>query len=143
MRVNLKKIMSNIQKKIKKDWRKLNFDYSLERNEVDVTANLTLNNHDDDIRVVINVYDGGMAFFRAVFDKADVTPELLTLLNKFNDDNSFFTAFVREDGYLELRNVIAFYDDKVFKEYPGEFLTRLANLADDETLQQITSMTHG
>ena len=140
-KVNLKKAEACVMKEINKNWSKLTFEHEHDDNSADITANLTLNNHDDDIRVVINVYSGGMAHFRAVFDKAEPSADLLELINKFNAESVFFFAFLRDDGYLELKNIIAFYGEKMLTDYTGEFLSRLAQLADDETLQQITKYT--
>ena len=143
MSANLKKTQQYIEKVLKKEWGKLSFTYELDKDSLDVTnSHLTLNNHTDDITIAINIYSGGMANFRAVFDKADMTGNMLALINQFNRENAFFCAFIRKDGYLELRNVIAFYDEKVLEQYTNEFMIRLARLADNTTLQQITALTH-
>lgn len=142
LKLNLTKIMGYVKKELKSDWKKLNFTYKHEKDEINVAASLTLNNHDDDIRAIINVYIGGGATFRAVFDKIEKTSEVLSLVNDFNDDNLFFKAFVRDDGYLELRHFMVCYDEKIFKDYSGEFLSRLAKLADNKILQKLTKLTH-
>ena len=144
MSANLKKAQVFIKKELDKEWSKLTFKYEMEKDCLSVTnSHLTLNNHTDDITIAINIYSGGMARFRAVFDKADASnTTMLSLLNQFNRENAFFTAFIRNDGYLELRNVIAFYSEKDLQKYTSEFMIRLARLADDATLQKITAMTH-
>ena len=79
---------------------------------------------------------------RAVFDEIEKTPRVLALLNDFNCEHPFFTAFVREDGFLELRHFVFLSDENAINEYPSEFLIRLANLADSETLLKLTRFTY-
>ena len=132
-----------IQVALDTNYPKLNFDYKMEEEVLHVSANLTLNNHDDRLMILISTFKGGMASFRAIFDK--VVPqdlaEAISLTNEFNQNYSFMSAFIRKDGYLELRNVIAYYDEKMLGRYTGEFLTRLSNLAKDETLLKLTRIT--
>lgn len=142
MDLNIKKVLTLVRKQLDKEWGKISFEYSTTKDEVNATANLTLNNHDDDIRAIITAYPGGGAVFRAVFDRIDKSPEVLNLLNDFNHDNPFFNAFIRNDGYLELRHFFICYEENMFKSYAGEFMTRLARLADDEYLQKLTRYTH-
>ncbi len=142
MNLNIKKVLTLIQRQIGKEWSKLDFEYSSSKEEVSATANLTLNNHDDDIRVIIKVYPGGGALFRAVFDKVDKTADILNKVNDFNDNDVFFKAYIRQEGYLELMHFFVCFDENQFKFYAGEFLSRLAGLADDEYLQAITRFTH-
>ena len=142
MNLNIKKVLTLVQKQLDKEWGKISFEYSTAKDEVNATANLTLNNHDDDIRAIITAYPGGGTVFRAIFDKIDKSSEVLDLLNEFNCDNPFFNAFIRNDGYLELRHFFICYEENMFKSYAGEFMTRLARLADDECLQKLTRYTH-
>lgn len=141
--MNLKKALTIIEKQLKKSWSKLDFEFKLESEKASATAShVTLRNHDDDISVIIRVYSGGTAVFRAVFDKIEKTPGALDVVNEFNDNGMFFKAFIREDGYLELSHFIVVYDEKIFKDYVDEFMIRLSKLADDEILQKLTKHTH-
>lgn len=142
MNLNIKKVLKLVQKQLDKEWENINFEYSTAKDEVNAATNLTLNNHDDDIRAIITAYPGGGAVFRAVFDRIEKSPEVLNLLNDFNYDNPFFNAFIRDDGYLELRHFFICYEENMFKSYAGEFMTRLARLAEDECLQKLTHYTH-
>ena len=142
MALNLKKVLKTIEKELDKEWGNLDFEYSIEDDTATVTADLTLNNHDDDIKTMITVFEGGAAVFRAVFDEIEKTPRVLSLLNDFNCEHPFFTAFVREDGFLELRHFVFLSDENAINEYPSEFLIRLANLADSETLLKLTRFTY-
>ncbi len=142
MNVNLKKVLTLMQKQLNKEWDNISFEYSSAKDEVKATADITLNNHDDDIRVIITAYSGGGTVFRAVFDKIEKTTETLDALNDFNYDNPFFSAFIRDDDFLELRHYFICFEESMFKSYAGEFLSQLASLADDEYLQRLTSYTH-
>ncbi|MBR7160203.1 MAG: YbjN domain-containing protein [Clostridia bacterium] len=143
MSYNVELAMKYIRNKLDSEWDGINFEYELKDDACNVKgSNITLRNHDDDIMVIITAYDGGMAYFRAVFDKCDKTMRSLERLNAFNASNIFFKAYIRNDDYLELRNVIAFYDEADLAKYADEVLDRLAKLADDEELQALTSLTH-
>ncbi len=142
MDLNTKKVLVLMRRQLDKEWGKIDFEYSSSKDEVSATANLTLNNHDDDIRAIITAYPGGGAVFRAVFDKIEKTSEVMSLLNDFNYDNAFFKAFIRDDGYLELRHFFICFEANMFKSYGGEFMSRLARLADNEYLKKLTRYTH-
>lgn len=142
MGVNIKKIKAYLEKELSKKWANLDFECEYEKDSVTFAASLTLNNHDDDIRAIIEAYEGGGSLFRAVFDKIDLTEDVLRLLNEFNADDPFFKAYVREDGFLELRHFFVCYDESMFKSYASEFLIRLADMADNEILQALTENTY-
>lgn len=141
MAYNLSKIRGLIKKELKRDWKKLSFEYLLSKDELRVTTNLKLCYHEDDIQVIFHIYSGGMATYRAVFDKMDKNLETLNIVNDFNRTHTFFTAFVRSEGYLELRNAFAYFSEKHFQSCSGEFLSRLADLADDKYLKELTAKT--
>ncbi len=140
-KLNIRKVLRLMRQQIDTEWSKLTFEYCLDKEEVGAQAEVTLDNHEDDILVIIRVYAGGGADFRAVFDKKDKTPEILSLLNDFNKNNSFFTAFIRDDGYLELEHYFVCYEEAMFKSYAGKFLSKLANLSNNEDLQNLTQHT--
>ena len=142
MELNIKKVISLIQKQLDKDWGRLEFEYSTTETEASAATGIALSNHSDDIRAIITVFPGGGAVFRAVFDKLDRSPEVMGLLNDFNYSNLFFNAFIRPDGYLELRHFFVCYEENMFKSYSGEFMTRLSQLANNEILKKLTEHTH-
>ena len=142
MKVDLRRVMSYIKNDLESNWGKIDFEYKTGDGRIDIAANLTLNHHDDDIRFIITVYEGGGTNFRAVFDKIEKTPGVLNLVNTFNKDNLAFSAFIRDDGYLELRHWYLCYCEEMLESYSNEILYRLAKLADDETLQKLTAYTH-
>ncbi len=132
-----------IQGALDTQYSRLNFEYKEETEALNVCANLTLNNHDDRLMILISAYKGGMASFRAIFDR--VLPEdlnkAIALTNQFNQENAFMSAFIRKDGYLELRNAIPYYDETMLGKYACECLTRLSNFATNETLLKLTRIT--
>lgn len=142
MSLNIKKVMSLVKKNLDSEWGKINFEYLVEEKEALAAANISLASMDDDIKVIISAYPGGGAVFRVIFDLIDKTEEVLNLLNKFNCDNPFFNAFVGEEGYLELRHFFICYEENMFKSYPSEFMVRIAQLAENEYIQELTRYTH-
>lgn len=132
-----------VQGALDTNYGKLQFDYKMEEEALHVTASLKLNNHDDKLMIVLNVYKGGMASFRGIFDKVvpEDLSEAIALANEFNQNYSFLSAYIRKDGYLELRNTIAYYDETMLGRYTCEFLSRLSDLAKDETLLKLTRIT--
>ena len=120
---------------------KIDFEYEQDDETLTVSANVTLNNHDDDVYVEIYAYTGGSCSMRAVFDKLDKNLTTLNLLNDFNDSVNYFKAYVRDDGYLEIKHFFMVLDETSYQDCVGEFLSRLGGLADNEILQRITKLT--
>ena len=142
MALNMKKALKYIQKDLEKNWKNITFSYKQEgKDELKVDAEVELNGFDDNIMLIINGTAGGGFWCRAVFDKIEKTPEALEIVNAFNDGEIFFKAYIREDGYLELDNFFICYDEKVYGEYASEFLIRLADLNENEYMQQLSHLT--
>lgn len=120
----------------------LNFDYEFKDDEFRVTASLKLRGHDDGIRMMFSYYKGGMATFRAIFDKIkSVDSVVLSLLNQFNADHGFLSTYVSENGYLVVYNTMAYYEETLLGKYTCEFMSRVSDLSDDETLKRLTQIT--
>lgn len=142
MALNMKKALAFLKKDLEKKWSKLGFAYKLDGDELEAKASeITLKGFDDDVMLLIRGYAGGGFVCRAIFDKIDKTPQTLELLNAFNDSSAFFKAFIREDGYLELSNFFICYDEKVYKEYGSEFLCRVVDLQENESMLQLSALT--
>ncbi len=142
MSIDLKKALKYCQKDLEKEWPNLDFEYLTNgKDKLTITANVTLGDLDDDIRIIIDCNSSGGFECRAVFDKLDKTDEVLYLVNKFNEDKLFFKLFVREDNYLELSHFFICYNEKTFKDYATEFLLRLLKLREDEIILRLTSIT--
>lgn len=142
MKLNVKRALALLQRDLKKNWSKLDFEYEIKEDKISVASTLTLNNVEGSIRAIISVYSGGGTICRAVLDKIDATEDTLNAINRFNDDNVFFKAFIREDGYLELSSFFVAYEIGMLKFYASEFLSRLADLADDEIIQGLAKLTY-
>lgn len=142
MAINVRKALAIIQKDLAKTWKKLDFDYEIvDNDEIKVKSSVTLTNVDDDILIIINVYSSGRCGFRAVFDKIEKTGEALYLVNQFNDERSYFKAYIREDGYLEFKHLTVCYDLKNLVTYASDFLYEVAELADVETVTALGNLT--
>ena len=142
MKLNLKRAFALIQRDLKKNWSKLDFEYEIKEDKISLAGNLVLDNVEGGIRAIISAYSGGGVVCRAVFDKIDITEDVLENVNRFNDDNVFFKAFVREDGYLELSSFFIAYEIGMLKVYASEFLSRLADLSDNEIIQGLAKLTY-
>jgi len=142
-KLNMKKAVAFMRKDLEKNWGKINFSYEDRGgdNGIKIEADVTLTGFDDSILVVINAYPGGFAYFRAIFDKIQPTAEVLQLVNKFNNENSFFKAIVRDDNFLEIKNPIVVYDEVVFKSYANEFLYQLLDVKDSDVMKKLASLT--
>lgn len=138
MKINVKKAMQLLEKYFKKEWSKITFNYKLESEKFQITADVTLKGFDQDLLLVIDGYEGGGASFRVVFDKFNDTADLYEKMNKFNDENLFFKAFLRNDGYFELKHFIVMYDVNTYSDYGNEFLHRVLKLNEFDTLIEIT-----
>ena len=142
MGYNVKKALAYIQKDLSKNWPNITFDYEqVDKDEVKVTAEITLKGFDDDIMLIINVYTGGTAQFRAVFDKIEKNENSLALLNDFNASDPFFKIFIRDDGFLELLHFVTFYSEDIFKHYANEFLYRLLDLDENDSMVELGKLT--
>lgn len=142
MAINIKRALTFLKRSLDKDWGKIDFKYSQEsKDEIKATAEVTLNGFDDDIMLIINGYAGGGTSFRAVFDKIEKNPQTLALVNEFNDNNAFFKAFIRTDGYLELCNFFICFDECMYRDYGSEFLYRVVDLQKNDTMKKLSALT--
>lgn len=142
MKLNVKKALELMEKDVKRNWKKLDWEYEIKTDEVSVGANVALDNIKGGVRAMIKAFSGGGTICRAVFDKIEPTEEVLKLINQFNEEDYFFKAFIREDGFLELSSFFVAYEINMFKSYASEFLYRLADLADNGIIQTLASFTY-
>ena len=142
MDLNLKRVLALIQKDVENNWTELDWEFEQRPEEVVVSTSISLKNIKGGIRAIIRVYVGGGVSLRAVFDKLEPTEEVLKLVNKFNEEQPFFKAFIREDGFLELSSFFVAYEMNMFKSYASEFLCRIDDLAEDDIIQTLASFTY-
>lgn len=145
MALDVYKALASMKSTLKTNWSNITFDYEIKdagKGEVaKATAGVNLKGFDDDITIVISAYSGGVVEFRAVFDKIELSEEVLVLVNQFNLGSTVFRAFVREDGYLELSHGFVATGEDELEEYINEMLYSLIDLEEDEIMQTLTAFT--
>ena len=118
------------------------FRYEREEDNFTVYANgVTLNGHDDDIRLEFQVNDGGGAAFYAIFDKLDEAPEQLRALNEFNRGSLYLTAYTTGKGFLTLRHFTVWSEPSEIADFAKEAITRLVDMQDEPLLHNLTRYT--
>ena len=146
MALDVYKAMKYLKKGLTENWSKISFDFKIEGEEDNerarATADVTLNGFDDDIHLVFTARSGSGVDFNAVFDKLDLTNEVMMLLNEFNENEFYFKLYVRNDGYLNINHDFICDDESMLEDYVGECLSRLADLSDDDIMQVLTAHTH-
>ena len=128
------------------EWDKLTFEFECSDEKLHATANVTLKGFNDDILIVIDVYSGGMAYFRAVFDKVNPKkiPNILDYfrtLNQFNAEDVYFRAYVREDQYLVVDHPTSYSDESDLPSFVNECLIRLSEMGENKPLKVLTAAT--
>ena len=108
--------LSKVYKLVQKDYSKIEFTLDTDKKDViEFSANVNSNNYDDGIRIEVTAYDDGTAHVFLIFDKIEPNFDNLRLVNEFNDNNSFYTASIKQingNNYLELHGVCcAGYDE--------------------------------
>lgn len=146
MTLDVYKVLEVLKKDIQNRYSNIEFDYEIkgsgDSEEAWVTADVTLNGFDDDIRLIFQARAGGGVQFRAVFDKLEKTDEVLVLLNEFNAMQHYFKLFVRNDGYLEAAHEFVCSRPETLVEYPSDCMWRLSNLTDNEIMKALTAYTN-
>jgi len=127
-------------------WDSIDFSYDLNDENLHVSAEVTLKAFDDDISIFIDVFNGGMAYFRAVFDK--VNPQKISnildyfrTLNQFNNEDLYFRAYVREDQYLVIDHSTSYNDESDLPAFVDECLIRLSKTGESKPLRILTAAT--
>ena len=128
------------------EWEAITFEFEADDEKLHVSANVTLKGFKDDISIFIDVYSGGMAYFRAVFDKVNPKriPNILDYfrtLNQFNAEDVYFRAYVREDQYLVVDHPTSYSDESDLPSFVDECLVRLADMKENKPLQVLTAAT--
>lgn len=147
MEMDLKQAMEVIRTDLDREWGEIDFDYTIKQDSngkprVNISAHISLNQHDDDIEVIVEAFPSGMACLRAVFDEIPETAAVMRMLNHFNQASIFFRAYRRDDGYLELENDILCQDVSELRHYASDAMYFISNLSDNEDLQRLTKLTN-
>ena len=143
-KLNIEKALKYIKKDLDKHFSKISFEYEVD-DDADIpmssaVADISINGLHDNIRVIVRAYEDGDVYFRAVFDKIKKTAEAYELANDFNECNAFFTAFLREDGFFELRHYFVCYEIDMLEEYSSDFLSNLIDLSEDDKLCRLAEL---
>lgn len=141
MTINLRNVLAYMKEDLR-GWDKINFEFTTTNDDVTAKADITINSINANVMIIIKAYSGGGAVFRAVFDKIEKTPRILSLLNDFNRSSAFFKGFIRNDDYLELEHYFVCYEEGMFRDYCSEFLVRLSNAAKEEELRRLVDYTY-
>lgn len=113
--MNLKNVEKQLRQSLNEK-RGLNFEYKYEENYLDVACDITCKSYDDGIYVAMDVYDDGLISISFTFDKLDLSDTALQLINNFNKESVWLTAYVSSKGYLKLRNNIFVGSEKAVVE---------------------------
>ena len=77
-----------------------------------------------------------------VFNKVDETTRSLEILNSFNLNNSYFKAYIADNGYLVIKHFYIIQDEESYTDCVGEFLYRAKKLPDDNDVQKLYSLSY-
>ena len=141
MAFNRKKAFALLQKDLKKNWGKLDFEYKQESSSSVASNSCTLNGFDDDIYVSFRVTDSAALYATATFDKLEPSYDALMLINEFNRGSVYFKAHIGSKGYLAFEYVRLYNTEKDFADCASDMLRRLIDLQEDEQVKQLASMT--
>lgn len=140
--ISVKRAMDNVKQYLDKEYRHIDFEYSIKSAEhAQVTSDITYEGVESSISIVIDIYDHGATYFSAVLDEIDKTPQVLELIQKLNDDWTAFKFYVREDEFLQIQQMLVCDNEKQHRLFLEDFMDRLLNCLDDETLQELASYT--
>ena len=112
------------------------------RAKVVIETNLQLKNYHGSVYVGITVYPDGGVVFRAVFDKIEKSYDTLNLVNAYNGNNPYYSAFIRDDGFLELRGYTVNDVTNRYKSYISEQIFRFVDGMSDDFLIQLLRYTY-
>jgi len=104
-KINLKNAEKELRKVLNVK-RGLDFEYKYENDCMTASNSITCKTYKDDIYVSLDVYEDGLLCISLVFDKINLTDQVIDLINKFNKTSVWLTAYVNNKGYLKLRNNI-------------------------------------
>lgn len=134
----------NVHKLVQKEFDNFEFKVkSQDDDRLELNANITASNYfDDDILVKVVVYKGGTTHVFLTFDKLDESLETLRMINAFNDNTSFFKAYISEkDGgnYLELHATTL--DARKDKDVASTVSFLITNILSDSVLKYLQPLT--
>ena len=121
--------------------KEFNFEYEFDDESLQITAATDLGNLDD-MYIIITANKGGGCSMSVVFNKVDETTKSLEILNSFNLNNSYFKAYIADNGYLVIKHFYITHDEESYTDCVGEFLYRAKKLPDDNDVQKLYSLSY-
>ena len=141
MCVNLKRAMFFMKEYFDKIREDLNLKYNIiDGKKAEVFGSVTYKSLKSEIALIAKVYAEGWAYFKLVFDKIDKNLQSLSLVQSLNNEDPFFTAFIRGDGFLELAHVVRVYNEKFLGEYSAEFMKRAILVLKNKNLKKLDEL---
>lgn len=145
-KMDLQRVKNNLVSSLKSTFG-LEFEGKLESSDdgskyVKVTNSITHNAYNDDIFCKILVFPSGSFGIEFVFDKLRVTPNVVQMLYEFNENISFLSAYVRDDGYLVVHYNVAYLDEGDIWENVRRALNSLSNDTIKRYLVPLSNLTY-
>lgn len=138
--MNLKKLSALIQK----EWSHIDFEIKkLTSDRLDMNCNIVAKNYfDDGVLCKLTAYTSGTMHITFTFDNLEPTMHSLDLINTFNDNSSWFSAYItniNDNNFLELHySGIGSADEK---EMSKIFTFVLNRLISDDTMEYLKPLT--
>ena len=134
----------NVFDRVCKEFNQLDFTIKDRKDDsIRFTADVTLKKYyKDGIFISCTVYTGGTMHIFFTFDHLDENLNTLHLLNEFNDNSSWFKAYITQKGdkkYLELHYAAVGPDDEA--EAADNFGFILRQLMSDTTVKYLSPLS--
>lgn len=142
--MNLKKFY----KLVTAPYKRISFEIKEEtKDSITFTSNLSVSHYDDDILLRVIAHNDGTVHVFYVFDKLELTPTNMELVNEFNSGDYFMSAAISEKNggtYLEFhgRVVGELKDLKRCVETTQFFIDRIANEKVAARIKPLAERTH-
>lgn len=114
-------------------------DFEVKDDGLITRCNIKIQDLDDNVFMRVNSYTSGLTTIWFVFDKIELTLEVMLRLNAFNESVHWFKAYVNENGFLTLKHPII---DAVLESNVVEALEYLFKIiTQEETRQHLRPLT--
>ena len=111
---------------------------------ISAKCNIKFKHFDDDVLLQIVGFKSGAASISFLFDKIELTSEIMLRLNAFNEHVHWIKAYINENGYLAFQHQII---DAVIESNVIDATEFLFNVISDEQtrkhLDTLTALTYG
>ena len=140
MSVNLKKFEVGVKRAISH----INFDTKMNNDGdgVILTASITAKKYAGGIYIKMLCYDSGTLHCFATFDEIERTPRVYSMINDFNDNNSWFSAYIspiNNKEFLQLHYSVIDTDNTDCAIYNAKRFFEL--LTDDSIAKRLTPLS--